>query len=167
MKNKTLYVLLFACALIYAQEQPSFSEISTQTQEITTQYFNDYINLDFEAMKPQMHQDISFNDTTAKLIFGVELVEGKTQVFENFKKTYASIIEMKADIIRTMFSSHVGIFEIELTYKFKEKAESVITISRMPLVIVLTVKEGKLVEHRDYGDYKYFLKQYSNQRKIN
>ncbi|PHS62868.1 MAG: hypothetical protein COB12_10210 [Flavobacterium sp.] len=150
---------------INAQNKVSFSEITTNTKSITTTYFNDYINLDFDALKSQMDNDISFNDTTAKLIFGIELVEGKKQVFENFKNTYTSIVEMKADIIRTIFSSHVGIFEIELTYKFKVGIEKVITIKKMPLIVVLTVKDGKISEHKDYGDYNHFLEQYSNQTK--
>lgn len=164
IKNITLVTLLFFAITMNAQKL-SFSEITANTKETTTRYFNDYIQLDFEAMKAQMNDNISFNDTTAKLIFGIELVEGKTQVFENFKKTYAAIVEMKSEVIRTMFSSNVGVFEIQLTYKFKVDAEKIITIKKMPLIIVLTIKDDKISEHRDYGDYNHFLEQYSAQTK--
>ncbi len=163
MKKKILLVLLFVGAIIYAQEQPSFSDTSANTKEITTRYFNDYIALDFEAMQPLMDNDISFNDATAKLIFGIELVEGKTQVVENFKKTYAAIVEMKSEVIRTLFSSNVGVFEIQLTYKFKVETGKTITIKKMPLIVILTVKDDKISEHRDYGDYNHFLEQYKKQ----
>lgn len=146
-----------------AQKKLSFSDVTANTKEITTKYFNDYINLDFEAMKNQASDDISFDDTTAKLIFGIELVQGKKMVFENFKNTYAVIIEMKAAIKRTIFSSNIGIFEIELTYKFEASADKIITISKMPLIVTLTVKDGKIIEHRDYGDYNHFLDQYKKQ----
>jgi hypothetical protein len=165
IKNIILVTALFFAITANAQKQLSFTEVTANTKEITTSYFNDYINLDFESMRPQMHDDISFNDTTAKLIFGTELVAGKAKVFENFKKNYAAIVEMKSETIRTIFSSNVGIFEIELTYRFKAGPEKIITITKMPLVITLTVKDGKIMEHRDYGDYTHFIVQYSSQAK--
>jgi ketosteroid isomerase-like protein len=164
IKNATFIVTLFFVITMNAQEL-SFSEATANTKEITTRYFNDYMNLDFEAMKKQANDDISFNDTTANLIFGVELVEGKIQVFENFNKTYAAILEMKPKFIRTLFSSNVGVFEIELTYQFKADSDKIITIKKMPLIVVLTVKDGKINEHRDYGDYNHFLQQYTKQTK--
>lgn len=162
--SMTLFIMLLSAA-INAQKKPSFSEITAKTKSITTTYFNDYINLDFDSMKSQMNDSISFNDTTAKLIFGIELVEGKAKVYKNFKKTYAAIVEMKSEVVRTMFSSHVGIFEIQLTYKFKVDKEKIITIKKMPLIVVLTVNGNKIIKHRDYGDYNHFLGQYSSQAK--
>ena len=163
--RKIILVVLFITVQVSAQQKLSFRDVTENTKEITTSYFNNYINLDFDALEKLANNNISFNDTTAKLIFGIELIEGKTKVFENFKKTYAAIIEMKADIIRTIFSSNVGVFELELTYKFKAGPETVITIRKMPLVVTLTVKDGKIIEHRDYGDYNHFLEQYNSQVK--
>ena len=164
-KYTTLLVLLFIVTIASAQEKPSFKDITANTKKVATSYFNNYINLDFKAMSNQANEAISFNDTTAKLIFGIELVEGKKAVFENFKVTYASIVEMKSEVIRTMFSSNVGIFETQLTYTFKVSAEKTITISKMPLIVILTVKEDKVIKHRDYADYNHFLEQYNNQLK--
>lgn len=165
IKIPILLALLFVTTIVCAQEKLSFSDISANTKNITTAYFNAYISLDFEAMKNQVSEDISFNDPTAKLIFGGDLVEGKTTVFENFKKGYAAIIEMNSEITRTIFSGNIGVFEIELTYKFKAGADKIITISKMPLIVILTLKDGKIIEHRDFGDYNIFLKQYSEQTK--
>jgi ketosteroid isomerase-like protein len=88
---------------------------------------------------------------------GTKLIEGKVNVYESFKKSYAAIIEMKQEPIRAIFSSNTGIFEIVIKWKFKAGTEKIIAIE-MPLIVVLTVKEGKVIEHRDYGDYNYFLK---------
>ena len=165
MKTKLLVLLLFTSTIFFAQKRSSFSDITEVTKKITTSYFKNYIQLDFDKMKNQMNDSISFNDTTAKLIFGTKLIDGKKVVFENFKKTYAAITEMKSDIKRTIFSSNVGVFEIELTYKFKATDKKIITISKMPLIIILTVKNGKIIEHRDFGDYNIFLEQYQKQLK--
>jgi hypothetical protein len=36
---------------------------------------------------------------------------------------------------------------------------------KMPLVVVLTVKGGKVIQHRDFGVYNYFIEQYNTQMK--
>lgn len=162
-KISILVMTLCFTITMNAQKKVSFSEVTANTKKITTKYFNDYINLDFDAMKQQASDDISFDDATAKLIFGIELIKGKTKVFENFEKTYAGILEMKANIKRTIFSSNVGIFEIELAYKFKTRKNKIITISKMPLIVTLTVKDDNIIEHRDYADYNVFLEQYKKQ----
>jgi len=158
-----LVVILFLSTTIYAQEKVSFSEATSITKKITVKYFSDYFKLDFDAMKDNMHDDISFHDPTAELIMGTRLVEGRTNVYESFKKNYAAIIEMKQEPIRTIFSSTTGIFEIIIKYRFNDGPDKMITIE-MPLVVVLTVKDGKVIEHRDYADYNYFIEQYNTQK---
>ncbi len=157
-------IMLLMSTSINAQKKESFSESTATTKKITSKYFLDYFKLDFNTMKDAMHDDISFHDPTAELIMGTKLVEGKANVFESFKKSYAAIIEMRQEPIRTIFSSNTGIFEIIIKWKFKAGPEKIIAIE-MPLIVVLTIKEGKVIEHRDYGDYNYFLKQYKNQMK--
>ena len=115
-------------------------------------------------MKELMHDSISFQDPTAKLVFGGKKVEGKSNVYENFKKSYAAIIEINADTTRTIFSSKTAVFELNLTWKFKSAKDREIEI-KMPLVIILSVSDGKVIEHRDYGDYNYFVEQYNMQIK--
>ncbi len=154
---------MLVSTVLTAQKKLSFSDITGNTKKISTKYFNDYIKLNFEGMKSQMHDSISFNDPTAKSIFGIELIEGKTKVLENLKKTYEAIVEMKSEPIRTMFSSNVGIFEVQLTYKFKVDNKKTITINNMPLIVVLYVEKGEIIKHRDYGDYNNFLVQYKKQ----
>lgn len=159
-------LVVFIPTVILAQENAVFKENTAITREICAKYFDAYIKLDFESMKEMMHDSISFQDPTAGLIFGWKKVEGKTNVYENFKKSYATIIEMKEDRTRTIFSSNTGVFELMLTWKFMSAKNREIKIN-MPLVVVLTVKEGKVIEHRDYGDYNYFVEQYEKFKNIN
>lgn len=71
---------------------------------------------------------------------------------------------MKQERVRTIFSSDTGIFEINLTWKLKVSPTKTIRI-KMPLIVVLTIENGKVIKHRDYGDYNYFVKQYNEQIK--
>jgi ketosteroid isomerase-like protein len=150
---------------ITAQDNTVFKDSTVITKEICTKYFDAYIKLDFDTMKTVMHEDISFQDPTAGLIFGWKKIEGKSNVYENFKKSYAAIVEMKADTTRSIFSSNTAVFELMLTWKFMSANDREIEIN-MPLVVVLTVKAGKVIEHRDYGDYNYFIEQYNKLKNI-
>ena len=71
---------------------------------------------------------------------------------------------MKQETIRTIFSSNTGIFEINLVWKLKNGPDKLITFN-MPLIVVLTIENGKVIGHRDYGDYNYFIEQYNHQIK--
>jgi len=163
--QKILFIaLILLSTSIYAQKNTQFRDSTAICKEVTSKYFNAYINLDFETMKSIMHDNISFQDPTAKFMFEGIKVEGKINVYENFKKSYSSIIEMKQETIRTIFSSNTGIFEVNFVWKFKNGPDQVITIN-MPLIVILTVENGKVIEHRDYGDYNYFIEQYNVQLK--
>jgi len=167
-KFSSIKLLLIALTLvstsIYAQKSTMFRDSTTICKEVTSKYFNAYINLEFDTMMPMMHDGISFQDPTAKFVFGGKKIEGKINVYENFKTSYASIIKMKQETIRTIFSSNTGLFEINLVWKLKNGPDKIITIN-MPLIVVLTIENGKVIRHRDYGDYNYFIEQYNNQIK--
>lgn len=149
---------------IYAQKSTLFKQTTTLSKEIATKYFNAYMKLEFDTMKPLMHDSISFQDPTARFLFSGKKIEGKSNVYENFKKAYGSIIEMKQETIRTIFSSNTGIFEINLVWILKNGPDKTITI-KMPLIVVLTIEKEKVIKHRDYGDYNYFIEQYNRQIK--
>lgn len=116
-------VLILVPISIYAQEKRTFSDSTTICKNVTSKYFNAYINLDFDALMPLMPDEISFQDPTAKFVFGAEKIEGKINVYENFKTSYASITEMKQETIRTIFSSNIGLFETNLVWKFKNEPD--------------------------------------------
>ncbi|WP_418510577.1 nuclear transport factor 2 family protein [Corallibacter sp.] len=110
-------------------------------------------------MKKLMHKDISFYDPTSKYIFGSIKVIGKDEVFKNFVGNYSAIIDFKKSNLESFFSSNTGVFKFNLSWKFKEADNKVVTIKDMPLVVVLTVENNKVISHVDYGDYTYFVKQ--------
>jgi len=153
--------IIFA-STTYAQKSVSFADSTAICKKVSNEYFEAYFNLDFDSMLNIMHDSISFQDPTARFVFGGKKIDGKDKVYENFKQSYASILEMKQDPIRTIFSSNTGIYEINLTWKFKNSPEKIISIE-MPLIVILTVENGKVIEHRDYGDYHYFIDQYNHQ----
>ena len=148
---------------INSKAQQKFKENTATTKEITTKYFTRYLSLEFESLKELMHQDISFQDPTAKYIFGDTKHLGKKNVYENFKKAYAAILEMKSSNLESFFSSNVGVFKFTITWSYKNRMNKVITVN-MPLVVILTIENNKVVKHEDYGDYTKYLKQIKQQQ---
>ena len=164
LRNIFVILLAFVSIFNYSQSNSMFKDSTSLSKDVTTRYFNAYMNLDFKSMKLVMHDSITFYDPTAKLVFGGNKIKGKTKVYEYFLNSYASIIEMKQSTIRTIFSSNTGVFELNFVYKFKNGSGQIFTID-MPLIVILTIKNGKIIEHRDYADYNYFMKQYNQQLK--
>ncbi len=164
LKKLLVAALILLPLSIYAQKNTVFKDNTSICKEVTSKYFNAYMNLEFDSMLAMMHDSISFEDPTARFVFGGKKIEGKVSVYDNFKESYATIIEMNQKTIRTIFSSNTGIFEIDLVWKLKNGPDKIITIN-MPLIVVLTVENGKVITHRDYGDYNYFIEQYNNQIK--
>lgn len=161
--KKLLFILLtFVSISISAQKNTVFEDSTSISKVVTSKYLNAYFNLDFDTMKSIMHDSISFQDPTSKFVFGGKKVVGKIDVYENFKKSYAAIIEMKQKTIRTIFSSNTGVFELDLVYKFNNSPDQIITI-KMPLIVILTIKNGKVIKHLDFADYNYFMEQYNLQ----
>lgn len=145
--------------------QSNFKIVSAQTEKIAERYFNNYMALDFDANADLMHDSISFTDPTAKLIFAGKYIEGKANVLANFKTAYASIQKMNFKVNKRIFSSYTAVFELDLHWEFTTEQTGKLIKIDMPLIVILTVKNGKVFEHRDYGDYHHFLKQYNEQSK--
>ena len=68
---------------------------------------------------------------------------------------------MRPEFTRKFFSGIQAVYEMDLDFNFNVE-EGTINI-KMPLVTILTVKDNKVIEHRDYGDYNVYLKQYNEQ----
>lgn len=158
--KKYIVVLLLITSTVAssAQQGNQFKSTTDATQDISTKYFNSYIAMDWDKLEPMLHPDATFEDPTAALLFGEKRPSGKVNVMKNFRDGYESLTSMKAKLSRTFFSGSAGIFELDLTFGFRNRQNGITTIN-MPLVVVITVKDGKVISHRDYGDYREYLTQ--------
>ncbi|MCB1025155.1 MAG: nuclear transport factor 2 family protein [Acidobacteria bacterium] len=157
-KYALILILLLTAAAASAQQKNTFVENTEITQDVATKYFNNYMAIDWDALGSLMHDEISFDDATADLLFGEKKPVGKANVLKNFRDTFVAITNMTPKLSRTFFSGDVGVFEMDLSFSFKNRQNGLTTIE-MPLVVVITVKDGKVIEHRDYGDYREYIKQ--------
>lgn len=157
----TNFISILLTVLYLQAQTQTFAELREETKKHTTAYLNDYLALNFDANAKRMHEDISFHDPTTRLVFAGEKHSGKAAVMQFFKTNYASIVEMKSENMKPVFSADYGIFAFTLKWKLRSGGK-IIAIA-MPLVVQLKVKDGKIIEHRDFADYSFFNKQYAAQ----
>lgn len=166
MKTKiSVTAILFLLSLGAFAQRPSFRDSTSMTKTISSQYFDNYMNMKFDEMAKVMHANISFDDPTSRYAVGWDKVEGKDQVLNFFKTNYSSILEFKPAALRSYFSSNDAVFQMDLTFKFTmEGKKDPVTIT-MPLTTVITVKGNKVISHRDLGDYVAYMQQLRAQLK--
>lgn len=144
---------------------PTFAQRTVTTERIAGTYYDAYIRRDFAAMERISGSDTNFDDATADQLFGGEIVRGREAVFAHLRKTFASITHLAFQTTRRYASGEHAIFEGEVDWDFREPESSrTLSFRGMPLVVIVRVRDGQIVEHRDYGDYRVFVEQYRRQQ---
>lgn len=152
-------MILLLSFSVNAQQKDSFQTNTAVTKDLASKYFDLYMGLDWDKLESLMHAEISFDDPTAELAIGWQKVAGKENVIKHFKTNYGAITKMTPNLRRSFFSGDVAVFEMDFEFSFKNTKNEIVTI-KMPLITILKIKDGKIIEHKDYGDYNEYLKQY-------
>ncbi len=153
-------LLCFSASInLFSSEINPFVENTRATEKIGKQYINAYMALDWDKLETLAHKELSFNDPTAANVWvaGSQMHEGKVAAMQNFRTAYASIVEMNFDLIREFFSDQYAIFEGSLNWTWKDDAGGLHPNNGMPIVVILKIEEGKVIEHRDYADYRQLV----------
>lgn len=148
-------VLAFAIPAA-AQDTPDYAQVSAETAPVTDAYVAAYTGRDWDVLEGLLAEDARFTDTTATLLFGPILSEGRESIMQRFRVGYAGITHMEFTYGTRIVAGENGIYEGALHWGF-DLGNGTIVDSVTPMVIVLTVVDGKVTEHRDYLDYAPFL----------
>ena len=169
-KNTFKWLFSFVFVLIhfssFAQQNNKFEETTKNTEQICNKYILAYFNMQFDEMATYMHDDFSFQDPTASLLFGWQFVTPKDTALHFFKTNYSSLLDMKPKFVREFFSGEQAIYEMNLVFSFYANEKKDIISIEMPLVTVLSLKDNKVIEHRDYGDYREYRRQLAEKMKL-
>ncbi|WP_265570773.1 nuclear transport factor 2 family protein [Sphingomicrobium nitratireducens] len=149
--------ILFALAPTGALAQQSDFDVATETSmRIGQSYFEAYIERDWDRLEPMLADDVVFQDTTAKYLFGGQPQEGKATLAAFFRTAYAGISRMEFTPSRSFASSDTAVFEGMLDWDVDMGGGRIVSTS-MPFVVILALRDGKIVSHRDFADYRPFL----------
>ena len=145
-------------APLFAQEveRKDYAAVSAATAPVADAYFAGYISRDWDALEQLLAEGASFQDPTATHVFGGVLSEGREAMMQRFRVGYAGITEMDFVTDRRMVSGDIAIYEGALHWGL-DLGDGTVVRSVTPMVIVLTVEDGKVVRHRDYVDYAPFV----------
>jgi len=135
--------------------RPSYIESSAATREVGERYFAAYVDRRWDDLAPLLAERAQFADPTAEAVFGKVEMIGKSAVMENFRANYANL-SMQFTAQRVIHSGAYAVFEGELTWSMALPTRT-LQIDRMPLVTILRIERGQVVEHRDFADYRRFL----------
>lgn len=139
-----------------APKPPSYAAVSAATAPVADAYFAAYIANDWDALEPLLADTATFQDPTAKRIFGGVLSEGRAAMMERFRTGYAAISHMEFVRNRSLVSDESAIYEGALHWG-TDLGDGTMVDSVTPMVIVLTVVDGKITRHIDYVDYAPFI----------
>lgn len=134
----------------------AYAAAGEATSKVAGAYFAAYVALDWDALEPYLADNASFSDPTAELVFGNPPTEGRDAMMAKFRTGYAGIEEMHFDQDRVIYSGNLALFEGRLGWTLHLRDGNVLK-SEMPYVAVIRVDDGKVVSHRDYGDYSSFI----------
>jgi ketosteroid isomerase-like protein len=137
-------------------QPPSHASVTAATAPVADAYFTAYIANDWPALEPLLAESATFQDPTATRIFGGVLSEGRAAVMERFRTGYASLSHMEFVKNRSLISDESALYEGALHWGM-DIGDGTMVDSVTPMVIVLTVADGKVTRHTDYVDYAPFV----------
>lgn len=158
MKTWTFCLALLVSALpLFSQAgRPTLAERSAQTEAVAKPYFEAYIARDWRRLEPLLDDQVHFDDATANLVFGAVARHGKAELMKAFRETYAAIRSMHFHAASQFVSGEHMVFIGELEWRLG-LPDGLVVDTRMPFVVRLQVRDGKVLEHLDTADYKPFV----------
>ncbi len=164
-------VCIFTICQSYAQT-PDLAA----NKKVAMDYMEAYGNWDFDKMKTFYAENVHFEDPTASEVFKQAFkYEGKENVYNFFRNVFKDRFENDKPpyvdfIIEKSFTSGSitvinSVFECVLPVSwFKENSKETVLVS-VPFVTILTIKDGLIHKHIDYGDYSKYFEQINAQTK--
>ncbi|MBN8506140.1 MAG: nuclear transport factor 2 family protein [Burkholderiales bacterium] len=158
MKHWILCLTLWALTLpAFAQTaRPSLAERSKQTEAVAKPYFEAYIARDWDRLEPMLDERSRFDDATAAALFGTQAKQGKAEQMKFFREAFAAIRAMRFHPTSQFVSGEHMVFVGELEWSLS-LPDGLVVDTRMPFVVRLQVRDGKVLEHLDTADYKPFV----------
>lgn len=163
MKHLILILLLIVC--IYSQKRKSFQDVSSETEKISRVYFQHYLDLEFDKMGEYLTKESTWADDTAKDVWGSgQLITGKDSIVHKLKDGYKTIQHMSIRHVRDMFTGTYAIFEVIIDYT-SQRPGGIKKSFSLPAIFMFRVQNGKVILHRDFADYSYWVKQNKKYRR--
>ncbi|GEM_PF-5622793 len=151
--------LVLAISLIsvqaYAQDLKSDSR----------KYIDAYFAMDQATYGRYLAEDVIWSDPTwSEIDPSNKSVSGKQAVLAHLKTVTTGLTNLSYAIEEHFVSGPVAVFEGIMTYTFTDSNTGKSYDFRVREVSVLEFRDGKIIRHTDYSDFKTWMKQYQSQQ---
>ncbi len=149
---------LLAAALLLITPAHAEEQETSETVRIAEEYLAAYSSYDANLIAPHISDDMIFYDPTSSnenADSGPFIFEGKEAVLKGLGDYASQYKSFSVDyaVERRYESEGVVVFVAMLTWNILTANDATATGSS-PIVTAVTVKDGKVVKHTDYYDYK-------------
>lgn len=146
-----LALLWLPAAIAAAQGEPPWAAAESETRRLAELHIEQAMALDYDAMAELLSPDFVFVDPTADVYAGTptaaaaEGIHGRAAAVALMRSW--ELPKMEFERLHTFFSGQHGVFWGRI--RFLDGADR----APFPVVFIVTVLDGQVVQRRDYGDY--------------
>ncbi|GFZ93821.1 hypothetical protein GCM10011531_27200 [Aquaticitalea lipolytica] len=164
---KHIILKLSIAAILFSNFVNAQTNNSSDTH-LGDEYLALYTDLKFDEMMAFYSDDSVFEDPTMSFFskdLSYEIIKGPKNINAFLKEGFKKITNTEFIIEKQYKVGAIQFYYGTLNYKYnigKESESKVITFS-IPLAIILTIKDDKVIHHQDIADYNIWLKQYNEQ----
>lgn len=152
--------LLLLTFLVTSPLSSANEEKELDLVQVAKSYLSFYGKGEIEPLGSYLTANARFSDPSMD-------VTGKDKIIDSLKQVFSSISNMKFDVENSYVSGQTNyITQGKVYFDIKGAAlglEKKLFHIKMPMIIVLDIKQGKIVEHIDYMDSKLFNLQIQEQ----
>lgn len=143
-------------------------EVEPELERIARSYLEAYFGRRFAELEALQAEGVVFQDPTAAMIGGGRRIEGRAAVRANFERAFTGSLAFAFEPVCSFFFQHHAVAAGTCTFSFSGAALG-LEVERadfeLPLLVALEIRDGEVVEHRDYADYATYLAQLAALRK--
>ena len=165
MKNRLNYCFIIFLVII----QSTFSQSeSIDNETLATKYLALYTSMNFDEIASYYNESSIFEDPTSSFFSQnstYEIKTGPDSIIAFLQEGFSKISDISYEIDTKYNVGVVNYTSGILNYKFEisTNGETKKLDFELPLTIILTIKEGKIVHHQDIANYKVWYEQYARQ----
>jgi ketosteroid isomerase-like protein len=159
-----LALLWIPAGLAAAQGEPPWAAGERDTRRLAELHIEQAMSRDYDAMAELLSPDFVFIDPTADVYpdtpteAAVEGIHGRAEALALMRSW--ELPEMEFERLHTFFSGQHGVFWGRIRFLDPPGTPS------FPVVFIVTVRDGQVVERRDYGDYVGLTSRIESQEEI-
>ncbi|MEM1180914.1 MAG: nuclear transport factor 2 family protein [Acidobacteriota bacterium] len=146
----------------------SLLALGADPSEVAMRYLQALYGQDSATLETVASESLLFHDPTAvELGQGPVRFEGREAVVDFFRASLATVESSRFEVVRRFTAGEKTV--LELTYVVRGDGEVFGAAGtdlelHIPGVTVLTVRDGKVLEHQDFIDYRDMLRQVEAQK---